>query len=242
MLGLTALAAKTDRTGLIGAECTCIYNSLMTINMSKEIENNSTTSAESGTVHMESINRISHLPAIEQTVQVATNVYCKVKDCSSVTNWTLSTAESTVQKAVEIGKPIVSQFEGPIKKVDVLLCNGLDYVEEKIPAVKLPAGEIILQMYTTTKEYVSNKIQPAVQTAKNIVEPAVEVAYHVVEPAVNSVRVIAEPYVQPAVECVCALKDFGCQKMNEILNYHPENNGFEACQYCTQKAQSIHSE
>lgn len=58
----------------------------------------------------------------------------------------MTTAESTVQKAIEVGMPIaapvVSQLEGSIKKVDNMLCSGLDYVENKIPAVKLPPGEV----------------------------------------------------------------------------------------------------
>lgn len=70
--------------------------------------------------------------------------YCQ--DYNTVTNWTLSTAENTAHKAVEIAKPyatpIITQLKEPIQKVDGLLCTGLDYVEEKVPAVKLPPGEV----------------------------------------------------------------------------------------------------
>lgn len=69
------------------------------------------------------------------------------KDYNSVTNWTFQTAEDTVHKAVDIGKPIVApvvhRLEHPIKKVDGYLCTGLDYVESKVPAVKLPPGEVV---------------------------------------------------------------------------------------------------
>lgn len=51
-----------------------------------------------------------------------------------------------MNKAVEVGMPIVSpviqNFEKPIKTVDSVLCSGLDYVESKVPAVKLPPGEV----------------------------------------------------------------------------------------------------
>lgn len=66
---------------------------------------------------------------------------------NSVTQWTCSTAESAVTKAVEVGKPIVQGLEGPIKKVDGVLCSGLDYVESKVPAVKLPPGEVSFYIY-----------------------------------------------------------------------------------------------
>lgn len=69
-----------------------------------------------------------------------------LQDYNSLTNWTLQTAEDTVHKAVEVGKPIaspvVTRLEGSIKKVDDMLCTGLDYVESKVPAVKLPPGEV----------------------------------------------------------------------------------------------------
>ncbi|KAK4886662.1 hypothetical protein RN001_002933 [Aquatica leii] len=219
------------------ALCRTVCKNSVEIKMSSNEmnENAPTNPTETSSIHMESINRIAHLPAVEQTVQVATSIYGAVKDCSSVTNWTLTTAETTAHKAVEISKPILSQFEGPIKKVDEMLCTGLDYVEEKVPAVKLPPGE----MYTTTKDYVSNKIQPAVDAAK-----------HVVEPAVNSVRGIAEPYIQPAVDTACAIKDYGYQKVGEILHLNQEAKAIESksvveCQDCvenSEKPKSIHSE
>lgn len=59
---------------------------------------------------------------------------------------TCTLAENTVNKVVEVGKPIatpmVRNLEGPIKKVDGVLCTGLDYVETKVPAVKLPPAEV----------------------------------------------------------------------------------------------------
>ncbi|KAF5272990.1 hypothetical protein FQA39_LY07639 [Lamprigera yunnana] len=41
ILDLTALAAKTDRTGLIGAECTCIHNSLTVVSLTKALASHS---------------------------------------------------------------------------------------------------------------------------------------------------------------------------------------------------------
>ncbi|KAF5291221.1 hypothetical protein FQR65_LT11456 [Abscondita terminalis] len=198
------------------------------------------------TIHMESINRLAQLPTVEQTVQVATSIYSVVKDCSAITNWSLSTAESTAYKTIQIGKPIVSQFEGPIKRVDDLLCSGLDYVEDKVPAVKLPPGEIFFQIYTNTKDYVNSKIQPAVKTALDMVQPAVDAA----KPTVNSLREIAEPYVQPAVDKACAITDYGRQKVGQILHLNQDvksDNSKQVieCQECVENAEkpkSIHSE
>lgn len=61
-------------------------------------------------------------------------------------NYALTTAESTVKTGVEkitpLAQPVTSRLEGPIKKVDEMLCSGLDYVETKVPCVKLPPGEV----------------------------------------------------------------------------------------------------
>ncbi|XP_060532308.1 lipid storage droplets surface-binding protein 2-like isoform X2 [Cylas formicarius] len=164
-------------------------------------ENSAVTVAPHPTC-MESVNRIAKLPVVESTIQTATNIYEKVKDYNSVTNWTLSTAENTVHKAVEISKPITTpvmkNLEGPIKKVDGVLCTGLDYVESKVPAVKLPPKEI----YNSTKEYVDQHVTPTVESAYAYAEPAVKTARNLVEPAVEKVRNVVEPVVEPVVENV----------------------------------------
>lgn len=80
------------------------------------------------------------------TAVAGINTRSSLQDYNNVTNWTLSTAESTVNLAVEVGKPIatpvINRFEHQIKKVDGVLCTGLDYVESKVPAVKMPAEEV----------------------------------------------------------------------------------------------------
>ncbi|KAF7277737.1 lipid storage droplets surface-binding protein 2-like isoform X1 [Rhynchophorus ferrugineus] len=149
---------------------------------------------------MESVNRIVKLPAVEQTIQTVHDIYGKVKDYNNLTNWTLQTAEDTVNKAVTVGKPyatpVIKNLEGPIKKVDDVLCTGLDYVEAKVPAVKLPPKELISQIYTSTKDYVTSHVNPAVESAKAYVEPAVKTAKDIVEPAVKTAKDLVEPVVE----------------------------------------------
>jgi len=158
---------------------------------------------------MESVNRIVKLPVVEQTLQTAQNIYGKVKDYNSVTNWTLQTAENTAQMAYDVTKPyatpVIKNFEGPIKKVDDVLCSGLDYVETKVPAVKMPPMELILQIYNATKEYYNTHVTPAVETAVSYAEPAVKTA-----------RSVVEPYVEPIVESVK-------HRVDEYLNRNQES-------------------
>ncbi|XP_050315157.1 lipid storage droplets surface-binding protein 1-like isoform X1 [Anthonomus grandis grandis] len=164
--------------------------------------NQATSVAVAPATCMESVNRVAKLPVVESTLQTAHNLYEKVKEYNNVTHWTLQTAEDTAFKAVDIAKPyatpVIKNLEGPIKKVDGVLCSGLDYVESKVPAVKLPPKEILLQIYENTKEYVT----PAMETAKSYVEPAVKTAKDVLEPAFEKTRSVVEPIVEPIVENV----------------------------------------
>jgi len=56
--------------------------------------------------------------------------------------WTLDKAENTVHAAVQASKPVAAALERPIRTVDGAVCSGLDYVESKVPAVKLPPQEV----------------------------------------------------------------------------------------------------
>lgn len=57
-------------------------------------------------------------------------------------NTVLTKAESTVKQAVDMSKPVTDKLETPLKKVDSILCSGLDYVESTVPAIKLPPQEV----------------------------------------------------------------------------------------------------
>jgi len=214
------------------------------------VESNQNQVEQNADMNLEAVNRISKLPIVESTIETAAHIYTKVKDYNGVTNWTLATTENAVQKAVEIGKPyvapVVSHLKEPIQKADGLLCTGLDYIEEKIPAVKLPPGE----MYSGAKDYVTNTVgtrvesakqmvEPAVETAKHMVEPAVEAAKHIVEPAVETAKHIIEPavetakqYIDPALETAQAIKDYGVQQVDKFLHPHAEDKDHLECEQC----------
>ncbi|XP_023013020.2 perilipin-5 isoform X1 [Leptinotarsa decemlineata] len=183
---------------------------------------------------MESVNRIAKLPVVESTIQTATNIYGKVKDFNSLTNWTLSTAENTVCMAVEAGKPIatpvIKNLEGPIKKVDDVLCTGLDYVESKVPAMKLPASEILQQIYNTTKNYVS----PVVDSARSYTDPALQTAKNIVEPTVEKARNLVDPFVQPALERANVIKENVMHMVDEYLHRGHSHEGLDdlECDEC----------
>ncbi|KAJ8897313.1 hypothetical protein PR048_002659 [Dryococelus australis] len=105
-----------------------------------------------------SVARIAKLPVVEQSLNTASAIYGKVKDSSSIVGWTLDKAESAVSKAVEVATPVTTHLERPLHTVDSILSKSLDYVEKKVPAVKMtPDG-----VYTVTKEYIVETVHPVV--------------------------------------------------------------------------------
>ncbi len=67
----------------------------------------------------------------------------------------MKTAEGTVviafsltKPAIELYKPVIVLFDGPIHLVDEILCKSLDMVEEAVPIIKQEPAEVtILKWY-----------------------------------------------------------------------------------------------
>jgi perilipin-2 len=68
------------------------------------------------------------------------------KGANSFFNWSLKKAESTASKVANVTAPVLIKLQGPIGTLDGVLCVGLDYVENKVPAVKLPPNEVRLDL------------------------------------------------------------------------------------------------
>ena len=60
-------------------------------------------------------------------------------------------AESTASKVANITTPVLIKLQGPIETLDGVLCVGLDYVERKVPAIKLPSNEVGLCIFVGWK-------------------------------------------------------------------------------------------
>lgn len=59
---------------------------------------------------------------------------------------TLSFTESTINDVAEKTLPLASKIDKPLHVVDGILCKSLDFVEEKVPAVKLPTDQVRIHM------------------------------------------------------------------------------------------------
>ena len=118
-------------------------------------------------LHFESVARISSLPIVENSINMAGNVYDRIKRSNSLMNWSLGTAEQSLAIATASAKPAIHVLNGPITTIDHLLCKGIDIVEQRVPAVHLPPH----LMYCNAREYVSNKIvRPVLMRAGSVTQ------------------------------------------------------------------------
>lgn len=53
-------------------------------------------------------------------------------------SWSFNTAEGVLFAAVDTVRPAVKIIEGPLNRIDKILCNSLDIVEQRVPSVYLP--------------------------------------------------------------------------------------------------------
>ena len=91
--------------------------------------------------------------------------------CMLMFLWTFEQAETSFYTVVDSASTAVFLFQTPLKGIDRLLCQSLDFVESKVPSINLPPevvscefrnffnmfiNFIDLQIYYNTKQYVSD--------------------------------------------------------------------------------------
>lgn len=114
---------------------------------------------------MESVARFGSIPIVETGIRTAEDVYSRLKRSSTLLNWSFETAEGVVQAAVESVRPAVKIMEGPLYRLDQIMCKSLDMVEQRVPSVYLPPQ----MMYWNTKEYMSDHLmRPVIKRANSV--------------------------------------------------------------------------
>lgn len=111
---------------------------------------------------MEAIVRIANIPLVETGVKTAGKVYYNLKQRNGLFTWSFNTAEGVIFAAVETVRPAVKIIEGPLHRIDQILCNSLDIVEQRVPSVYLPPQ----MMFNNTKDYMADHlVQPVLKRA-----------------------------------------------------------------------------
>ncbi|XP_050466864.1 perilipin-1-like [Cataglyphis hispanica] len=119
--------------------------------------------AEANARNMTCTRRLLALPVFASVSSALRNAYVITKNSHESIAAILSSAEDGVRAGCEFTSPVTGKIadvlETPFKTIDNAVCVGLDFVEEKIPSVKLPPDQI----YASMKDGVRNMFTSALE-------------------------------------------------------------------------------
>jgi len=99
-------------------------------------------SSNSNPLQIQILSRFANLPIIHSAIGLATDGYSRIKSYNGLVTATLSKAEQSILYVATSAKPVIEKFEKPIAIADNIACQGLDKLEEKVPALKKSTEEI----------------------------------------------------------------------------------------------------
>ncbi|KAL0100503.1 hypothetical protein PUN28_019661 [Cardiocondyla obscurior] len=110
--------------------------------------------------------RLLRLPVLATVTSTFSGVYQATRNSHESVATILGHAENGMRTGLEFVSPVTGTIAGlleaPLKIVDDALCLGLDFVEEKLPSVKLPPGQI----YANAKDSFRNIFTSALETLR----------------------------------------------------------------------------
>lgn len=111
------------------------------------------TSNEGSVVESNSLGctrRILQLPIFATFKATVSNMYNSVKESNEVVSSILVTTEEGLEQGVKLVEPVTqkigSTLETPLHIVDNVLCQGLDYLEEKVPQITASSGMFLTNL------------------------------------------------------------------------------------------------
>ncbi|XP_015605016.1 lipid storage droplets surface-binding protein 2 [Cephus cinctus] len=110
--------------------------------------------------HIQALERALQIPSVNYLWDKSTEVYGRVKGTHMLVSWAFGTVETVITAVLEKSLVVAHLMKKPIYTLDKTLCQGLDFVEVKLPIIKEEPKEIL----DRTKSIVSKHFQPAVQT------------------------------------------------------------------------------
>lgn len=106
--------------------------------------------ADANARNMMCTRRLLALPVFASVSLALRNAYAITRDSHKSIAAILDGAENGVRKGCEFASPVSGKIadvlETPIEAIDKAVCVGLDFVEERMPSVKLPPGQIYANM------------------------------------------------------------------------------------------------
>lgn len=115
---------------------------------------------------IQAVNRARKIPSVNYLWDKSTEVYGRVKGANIFVNWAFDTVECMVNTMIEKSLPVARLIEKPIYTLDKTLCQGIDFVEVKLPIIKEEPKQIL----NRTRSIVSERLRPAVKTFTDLTQ------------------------------------------------------------------------
>lgn len=93
---------------------------------------------------IQAVDRARKIPSVNYLWDKSTKVYGRVKGANTFVNWAFDTVESMVNVMIEKSLPVARLIEKPIYTLDKTLCQGIDFVEVKLPIIKEEPKQVML--------------------------------------------------------------------------------------------------
>jgi len=91
---------------------------------------------------LEAFSRLSSLPLVTSAINIAADGYSRFKSYNSLLSATLSRAEQSLSFMASTAQPVIQKFEKPISIADNIAVQGLNKLQEKVPAISKSPEEI----------------------------------------------------------------------------------------------------
>lgn len=94
-------------------------------------------------VKLEIFHKLYEIPLIGSSIDLTLSIYNRVRTSNCLSYRVLKTAEKTAVVIRHKTEPIVNLVRTPLTKIDYVLCASLDIVEDKVPCIMLPPGQMV---------------------------------------------------------------------------------------------------
>ena len=91
---------------------------------------------------IQAVDRALQIPSVNYLWDKSTEVYGRVKGANPFANWAFGTVENVFNTMLEKSLPVARLMEKPIYTLDKTLCQGLDFIEVKLPIIKEEPKEV----------------------------------------------------------------------------------------------------
>lgn len=107
---------------------------------------------------IQAVDRARKIPSVNYLWDKSTEVYERLKGTNTFLNWAFDTVESLVNTMIEKSLPVARLMEKPIYTLDKTLCQGIDFVEVKLPIIKEEPKQVIYIFLSTKYIYIVHNI------------------------------------------------------------------------------------